>query len=265
MKHKTEEELIAYRDGERTKRGQIAAHLQECTECREEMVRIEAVLAVLNSMSVPDPGEDYERRVWQQIAPRLSEKPVYVSRWALFFTTRHLVAVSALAGVIVLAFVLGRMSIPEAPGVNVMDANKVRERVLVVAVGDHLGRSEMVLMELENTSPTVHGQHTVDISATQRRAERLLDENRLYRQTALQEGDQGMATTLDELERVLLDIANSPDTVTSTQFESLRKRIEDRGILFKVRVVNQDLQQRNKPAKPAPAQDNSANKERNKA
>ena len=265
MKHTTEEELIAYRDGERKDRQQIAAHLQDCPECREELARIESVFAALNTIPVPDPGEDYGRRVWQQITPRLPEKPARVSWWESLFVGRHLAAVGALAAVIGIAFFLGRISKPPQPGPNVADTNKVRERVLVVAVGDHLGRSEMVLMELENAQPAQSGQRSVDISATQRRAESLLDENRLYRQTALKEGDQGMASTLDELERVLLDIANSPDTVTPAQFESLRKRIEARGILFKVRVVNQDLQQRNKPARPKPVQDDSATKERNKA
>jgi len=73
-----------------------------------------------------------------------------------------------------------------------------------------------------------------------------------------------MASTLDELERVLLDIANSPDEVTPAQFESLQKRIESKGILFKVRVVNQDLREREKAARPSPAKENSVAKERNK-
>lgn len=264
MKHATEEELIAYRDGERANRPQIAAHLQECSDCRAALGRIEAVFSALNAMPVPDPGEDYGGRVWRQIAPRLPDKPASAHWWQSFFAPRHLAIAGALAMTIVFAFLLGRRSIPPAPGVTAVDTGKIRERVLVVAVGDHLGRSEMVLMELENAQPARNGQHLVNISATQRRAESLLDENRLYRQTALKEGDQGMASTLDELERVLLDIANSPDSVTPTQFESLRKRIEARGILFKVRVVNQDLQQRSKPVKPKPAQHDSLKQERNK-
>jgi len=265
MKHFTEEELIGYRDGERKERQQIAAHLEECGECREALARIEQVFSALNAMPVPDPGEDYERRVWQQLSPRLTENPAGSRWWEALFAPRHLAAVGALAAVIVAAFLLGRITMHEQPGATVSDASKVRERVLILAVGDHLGRSEMVLMELENAQSAQSGQHFVNISATQRRAESLLDENRLYRQTALREGDRGMASTLDELERVLLDIANSPDTVTPAQFESLRKRIEDRGILFKVRVVNQDLQERSKTAKPKPSEDTSSKKERNKA
>ena len=122
----------------------------------------------------------------------------------------------------------------------------------------------MILMELVNAQPEP-GQKTMNISATQKRAEDLVEENRLYRQTALRDGDAAMASTLDELERVLLDIANSPDEVTPAQFESLRKRIESKGILFKVRVVNQDLREREKATKPSPEQEKTDVKERNKA
>jgi len=80
----------------------------------------------------------------------------------------------------------------------------------------------------------------------------------------LHDGDTAMANTLDELERVLLDIANSPDEVTPAQFESLQKRIGSKGILFKVRVVTQDLREREKATKPSPAPENSGVKERNK-
>ena len=140
----------------------------------------------------------------------------------------------------------------------------MRERVLVVAVGEHLGHSERMLIELSNEAPNDPKQKQVDISAEQRRAEDLLQENRLYRQTALQEGDAGLASVLDELERVLLDVAHSPGEVTPAQLETIRKKIQARGILFKVRVVSKELQQRQEATKPAPAQNESTKRERNK-
>jgi len=83
-------------------------------------------------------------------------------------------------------------------------------------------------LELEN-APVQKGQKAINISETQRRAEDLVEENRLYRQTALKEGDQAMAERWNELERVLLDIANSPEEVTPAAFETIRKRIEEQG------------------------------------
>jgi hypothetical protein len=259
MKHPNEEELIAYHGGEVVRRDDIAEHLSDCPECREELERIDAVLAALGTMTVPEPGADYGQRVWQQIAPRLPEKR---ARWWNFtagggFTTgwlepRRWVAVGALAAVVIVAFLAGRITKQLPADSTVADANKVRERVLIMAVGEHLGRSEMVLVELGNVEPANARQKQVNISSERRRAEDLLEENRLYRQTALEQGDTALATVLDELERVLLDVAHSPGEVTPAQLENIRERIEARGILFKVRVVGQELQQRSEsPAAPA--------------
>jgi hypothetical protein len=261
MKHRTEEELIGYQFGEVKERMEIAAHLKECAECREELVRIEAVFGALDTMPIPDPGEDYGERVWQRIAPRLGEKKA--RWWESIFVPQRLVAVGGIVALVILAFVAGRWTKPRVPVVDQADATKVRERVLVVAVGEHLGRTEMVLMELEN-APEQKGQKAINISETQRRAEDLVEENRLYRQTALKEGDQAMASVLDELERVLLDIANSPEELTPAAFETIRKRIEEQGLLFKVRVVKQGLDERKANPDARPAENKTRGMERKK-
>jgi hypothetical protein len=263
MKHMTEEELIAYREGVAAERAGITEHLAACEECRAELEKIEAVLAALDTLPVPDPGDDYGRRVWQHIAPRLLEKPV--GWWQTWFEPKRLVAVGAVTALLVAAFLAGRITRHGRTPDVIANKEQVRERILVVAVGEHLGRSEMMLVELSNAEPLDPTQKQVSIAAEQHRAEDLLEENRLYRQTALQEGDTALASVLDELERVLLDVAHSPDSVTPAQLEKIRQKIEAQGILFKVRVVSKDLQERQKATQPAPAQNNSTKKERNKA
>jgi len=259
MKHFTEEELIAYREGEPTQREAIAEHLTGCLACRTELERIEAVLRALDNLPVPERGADYGRRVWQQIAPRLPEKAG--RGWRGWFEPRHLLAFGSVAAMVVVAFVAGRWMRPPVLPVPTPDAAQVRERVLVVAVGDHLGKSEMVLMELAN-APTERGQK-INISAEQKRAEDLLETNRLYRETAQQEGDAALANVLDELERVLMDVAHSPDEITPAKLEALQKRIEAHGILFKVRVVGKELQEKQN-ANSAPTKTGSEAEERNK-
>ncbi len=271
MKHPNEEELIAYHGGEVLRRDAIADHLSDCPECREELERIDAVLAALGTLPIPEPGEDYGQRVWQQIAPRLPEKR---ARWwncsaggsftAGWLEPRRWAAVGAIAAVVIVAFLAGRVTKRVTPEPAVADAGNVRERVLIMAVGEHLGRSEMVLVELGNAAPANSKQKEVNISSERHRAEDLLEENRLYRQTALEQGDTGLANVLDELERVLLDVAHSPQQVTPAQLENIRQRIEARGILFKVRVVGEELQQRAEAPVPAAKQNGSTKLERNK-
>ncbi|HYL63557.1 MAG TPA: hypothetical protein VE077_13145 [Candidatus Methylomirabilis sp.] len=264
MKHLTEEELIGYREGEATQREVIDEHLTACAACREELGRIEAVLNALDNLPVPQRGEEYGRRVWRQIAPRLPDRAG--PGWRAWFEPRRWAAVGAFAAMVIAAFVAGRWSNGHSgtPVAVAPSTEQVRERVLVVAVGEHLGKSEMVLMELSNAAPSSPGRQ-INISAEQKRAEDLLDENRLYRETARQEGDAGLANVLDELERVLLDVAHSPDELTPAKLASLQKHIEDRGILFKVRVVDKELQDKQKATNSAPAQTGSETRERNKA
>ena len=263
MKHTNEEELFAYREGEMKGRETIAAHLRECGECRAELERMEEVFQALNALPVPDPGEEYGTRVWRQIANRLPERRV--NWWAGFFMPRRLMALGAAAALLILVFYLGRKTGAKAGGEEIVDASRVRERVLLVAVGEHLGKSEMILMELSNAQPAEAGKSLINISTAQKRAEDLVEENRLYRQTALNGGDNAMASTLDELQRVLMDVANSPAEVTPAQFESIQRRIAAQGILLKVRVVRQELRTQETGSKPAPAQNDSTAKARNKA
>lgn len=259
MNHMTEDELIAYREGVADKHAAISEHLAACAQCRAELERIEAVLAALDTLQVPDPGADYGRRVWQQIAPRLPEKRQ--RWWQAWIEPRRLAALGAVAALIIAAFIAGRYTKRGGEADNVASRKQVRERVLIVAVGEHLGHSERMLVELSNAEPNNPAKKEINISAEQRRAEDLLEENRLYRQTALQEGDTGLASVLDDLERVLLDVAHSPDEVTPKQLEAIRQKIEARGILFKVRVVSKELQQRQEATQPAPEQKNSSKKE----
>jgi hypothetical protein len=250
MKHLSEEQLIAYQDGEPARHDEFAAHLEACGDCRTELERIAQMLEAFQALPVPDPGEDYGRRVWQQIAPRLEERRAHW--WQTFFEPRRLTAAGLVAGLLLVAFLAGRVSKKTVVdhGGPATDSAQVRERVLMLAVGEHLGRSEMVLMEIANAQPEGAGLKQVNLSTQRKRAEDLLDENRLYRQTALQEGDTGLANVLDELERVLLDVAHSPQTVTPAQFKTIRQRIDDDGLLFKVRVMTEEIQQREKTRAP---------------
>ena len=98
----------------------------------------------------------------------------------------------------------------------------------------------MALLEIVNTEAT--GE--VDISTEQEWVRDLVPENRLYRQTAQQAGEAGMASLLDDLERVLLEISHSPSTLSSDEFDEIRQRIESQGIIFKVHVLGSDVRER---------------------
>ena len=62
-----------------------------------------------------------------------------------------------------------------------------------------------------------------------------------------------MAATLDDLERNLLEIIHSPARISAADLEQIRRRIDAAALLFKVRILSDELHQRDQaPAAPAP-------------
>jgi hypothetical protein len=80
------------------------------------------------------------------------------------------------------------------------------------------------------------------------RAEQLIVANRLYRATATSTGDTAVVDLLDQLERVLVEVAASPSDLSSGEMDDIRQRIESGSLLFKVRVVSSELQERQNAA-----------------
>jgi len=91
-----------------------------------------------------------------------------------------------------------------------------------------------------------------DISTEQRWADDLLDASRLYRQDAVDAGERSVAAILDDLERSLLEIVNSPSKISAADLEQIRRRIDAAALLFKVRVMSDELRQRGQAPAAAP-------------
>ncbi len=198
----------------------------------EELIR-----QCLEAMPVPERGPDYGQQVWERIESQLT--PLNAPRPPRVYFPWRWVAAVGFAALLAVAFLAGRFfPWTPRPGPTVSDG-QVSERVLRAAVGDYLERSQVVLVELANASP----KDLLDITLEQQRAADLVTENRLYRQTAARTGDAAVAGLLEELERVLLEIAHAPAQITPEELESLRERLEAEGILFKIRVLGRNVRE----------------------
>jgi hypothetical protein len=95
----------------------------------------------------------------------------------------------------------------------------------------------MLLVEIMHAD----GKGPMNFSGEQAEARSLLDDNHLYRLSAQQSGDPQVARLLDELGRVLAEVANGPAQVSPADLEQVRRTIQSEGLLFKVRVIGSEV------------------------
>jgi len=217
MSHLEEETLILHHYGETDDPASVELHLRHCEQCREELDAIDHDLQEVGSIPAPERSSDYGGEVWRAVAPRLIRRRGSRRTWVLA------AAAVLLAG----TFLAGRLSTRWGADVAHIE---VRERILLVALGEHLDRSEVLLLEVVNTENGALGQEA---------ARELLRESRLYRQTAYRVGDVATSDVLDELERLLLDVAHG-----TTPNDALKSRIEEQDVLFKIRVLQTSVRAR---------------------
>jgi hypothetical protein len=248
--HLTDDDLVLHYYGEMpsTEEARAESHLAACAACQAGYTRLQRVMAFVDSAPAVDAPDGFERVAWARLAPSLHGRERGWLSWFVLSPARLAFA----AGVVVLvgaSFMAGRM-LPRpttAPlAVAAVQTEKaLRENVLLADLDEHLDRSQRMLVELATAD---NSAGPVDMSIEQGRAEQLVAANRLYRQTAASTGDAGMASLLDDLERVLVDIATSPKQMTQEDLDSVRRRIDSKELLFKVRVMASQVRARQQEA-----------------
>jgi hypothetical protein len=258
--HCTDEELTLYYYGEGRRRHTIERHLESCPACAATYREIAGTLAMVAAPEPPGRGDQYGLEIWQRIRHQLPERESEFSRFSGFWRFSGFGLAAAAAVLMIAAFAGGRAwqrsatpvlttatnaanpAPPENLGsranpVNSANPENRTNRILLTSVADHLDRSERVLTDIMNGPRG-------DISAEQRWADDLLDASRLYRQDAVDAGEDSVASVLDELERNLIEIVHSPSRISAADLDQIRRRIDAASLLFKVRVMSDELRKR---------------------
>lgn len=264
--HPTDDDLILHFYGEHPagEGARIDAHLAACASCGESWRELRETLQLVDTAEVPEPSPSFERLMWARIAPAIrrveDERPAVRAAAARtsapehtpWMATRWLVPTAGLAAsVVALVFGLRPGTRPPvkiadapvpvaaaapAPGV---DKDGQSRRVLFTALDSHFAQTEVLLVELLNRP---EGDLALDFERGA--AGDLLADGRLYRLTAAQTGEQRYVDMLDDLEAVLVEVARSPENVKDQDIKTLRSRIDDNGLLFKVRAVTNEIRER---------------------
>ncbi len=242
--HHSDDELLLEYYGEEGP----SPHLAACAECAARFSQLKTTLDAF-TLEPPARSDHYGLEVWQSIRHRL---PARESWWHSMLGLRPVLAAAAAVVLLVTGFAAGRLWPSDAasePQVAAVDdaaqtvalsasEDEARRRVALMTVTDHFDRTDRVLAEIMNAP----GPH--DLIAERQSARDLVADSRLYRQNAVILDEPAVTAVLEEVERVLLDVVHQPATATAADLNEIRRRIESASLLFKLRVMANELQQR---------------------
>ena len=220
-----DEELILYFYGEHEAPTRLERELAEDPELARRYEALRRELSALDALSVPDARLGLPGRMWARVAPELSgTRRASVWRWA------------AAAAAVALVAGLAGWSLKTPPDEKAVIATlkgfspQARERVLQAALADHLESSQRLLLEVANGDRPLEEERAAAAS--------LLSANRLYRLAAQRAGNRRVAAVLVDLEALLAELADPPDS-SGPALPETRAQSED--LLFKVRVARNNL------------------------
>ena len=247
MKPPTDNDLILYYYGEAQDSERLGEALEKSPDLAARYEELRSVLDAIPVLEVPETPSDYPARVWRRLQPEI-ERRQPSTRWLSWPFDRRWALAATAALLVVVSFVAGRFSSEPAPENPVPWPG---QKILLVTVASHLERSEILLLELANArarqSRDAEESDVFDVTAERLLASELSDANRLYRQAAQKAGELRVASLLDDLERLLVEVAHSPEELQAERLEELQIRLEEADILFKIRVVGSRLRQLTEP------------------
>jgi hypothetical protein len=237
MKHLSEVGLVEHYFGDPGSRSfRIAQrHVEGCSECAEDGKRLSEDMKVMQGMDYKELSADYGESVWRRVASALPALPIEEAPTRRFNWVRGL-SYAAACGVLVLAaFQVGRVwEHGQRPRITVAKTPAPVERqVVVVVLGDHLDRTERLLVELKHAD----GEDAEVVNPLREEARSLLAANHVFREDADKSDDAALKKALDHLDHLLTDVAYEPGGLNPASIARLQKEMTADGLLFEVRVL----------------------------
>jgi len=245
--------LYHYRDGLPPERIEaIAAALEASPELRARYAELTALLAAADAVPVPAPPADFERRLWRRLearwdADRAAQATATHGRHGRRPRARG--RAFAMAAALIVALGAGTLigmhvlaPTPAAPPVATVPPaaapapdDALAARLLDAYAAEHLRASQGLLLTALNAGDSSLAAQGPELAAA------LVENNRLYAAAATRAGNLRLAALLQQLEPLLIELANPPPADGIEVRKGLQDYLRDSDLLFRLRATEARL------------------------
>jgi hypothetical protein len=238
---------ILFRDNETgggESRGAIEEHLASCPECAREVEQFRMLRTVLGDYSRPQLSPEAWSRWDERLERALDAVDGEAVRGAVRFRFAEAIRrfrvplfATAAAAVVLLAIFGGKLVIPafqETAQRVEARRNGAEPPTLAEETRQYLDRSQLVLLGMTHTEPSLPGQERPDIARMKRMAGELLREAPDLKRKLAGCRSYRLCALLVEMEVVLLQIANFDERNSVVELELVQEGVKRKGLLFKI-------------------------------
>lgn len=224
-------------------------HLASCKTCASEYQQLSWTLKVMDRREMPVIKPDYWQDYWARLSERLPEKSprVFWPDWRSWFPTIPLTGRPALiplvAALLLVAtgIFIGRTTLLQRPELGVPVQATVFDPSLIAEFNElassYLERSKMMLMGLDNFDPRLDDPAALNISRHRDLSQELLLQGRMLRDHQVAVADPRLQILIDEIERVLLQVANSGEQDPMWTVRMAQEGIDKNSILLRITLI----------------------------
>ncbi len=202
--------------------------LKQNPDCWKEFEKMKKSLSIVKENEVPDPGEKYWISFYDRMENRLDTETKHSNIWPFLYR-----AAAFIIGGIFIGYLL--FDKPADVAINIPDFKPdIKEAALTRKTANMLEDSKVLLLGIANLSALNNNGETIDFSFQKEVSNTLLLQTADLKSKLAKSKNRRVIRLLDDLELILLQIANLENDFDLPAIEMIRDGANKQSLLFKI-------------------------------
>jgi len=200
-------------------------------DCLDSFNKMKSTLQLMEQYQVPDPGKEYWDNYWDKLEERLeTSKKSSSIPWSALMR----IAAILFVGVFIGYLIFGSPDIPN----EIADSTNpdIQMAALNKKTADVLEDSKILLLGIVNMNSPEDNSEIIDFSFQKKISNDLLLQTADLKQQLSKIKNRRMVSLINELELILMQIANLEDDFDLPAIEMVKQGAENQSLLFKINM-----------------------------
>lgn len=233
-------------------------HLQGCSGCQTYFEELRSLFSRAHPEPRNSPAEEFWSHLWEKTEQsirdfRYDKRAVFLPQRPSHFNWNWKWQAAVAVLLLLLGGIVGRfLFVPQhTEHYSLSPVRETDKKTLMRETAEYLEMSKILLLGFVNIDPTREDLAGLDFSQEQRLSTRLVRQLPALHSRLEASREIQLANLLEDLEVILLQIANLEDAYDLSAIELIQTGVETRGILFKINIEEMRRNLTNPSPKPS--------------